>query len=200
MIKSLIFDLGNVIVPFDFARGYAEMQKLCTYPAAEIPARIGPDLVIRLESGTITPDAFIAELQTRLGLDVSEAEFRRIWSTIFLPETLIPQSLIACLKGRYPLVLLSNTNAIHWEMLRETYPLLGLFDHHVLSFEIGAMKPSPRIYAEAVRRAGCLPQECFFTDDVPAYVEGAIRAGLDAIQFTGLDRLLVELERRGVSC
>ncbi len=36
-IKAVIFDLGRVIVPFDFTRGYLRLAPLCGLPAAENP-------------------------------------------------------------------------------------------------------------------------------------------------------------------
>jgi putative hydrolase of the HAD superfamily len=68
----------------------------------------------------------------------------------------------------------------------------------VLSYEVKAMKPDPRIYAAAVEAARCAPQECFFTDDIPEYVEGARRAGIDAVVFEGQEALERELAARGV--
>jgi len=100
---------------------------------------------------------------------------------------------------RYPLVLLSNTNDIHFQMIRRSYPLLDHFDHFVLSYQVGVLKPSPRIYEEAVARAGCRAEECFFTDDVVPYVEGARQAGLDAVRFESYPQLVCELRSRGVS-
>ena len=63
MIKTVIFDLGKVIVPFDFTRGYRAMEPLCGYPAAEIPKRIAStDLVTRFESGKVEPEDFVRQL------------------------------------------------------------------------------------------------------------------------------------------
>jgi FMN phosphatase YigB (HAD superfamily) len=155
VLKALIFDLGGTIVPFDFRRGYAAMEPLCAYPAAEIPARIrSTDLVRRFETGQIEPEAFVEELCRALELRVSYAEFCDLWTSIFLPEPLIPEAVFAVLRRRYPLVLLSNTNDIHFQMIRRSYPLLDHFDHFVLSYQVGALKPSRRIYEEAVARAG----------------------------------------------
>ena len=61
--------------------------------------------------------------------------------------------------------------------------MLRHFDDLVLSYEVKAMKPSPLIYREAIARAQCRPEECFYTDDIAAYVEGARREGIDAVQF-----------------
>lgn len=199
MIKTVIFDLGNVILPFDFKRGYAAMQPHCRYPAEEIPKRISTtDLVRRFESGQVPPRDFVRELSVLLELNVEYEEFCRIWSSIFLPDTLVPESLLAALKKRYRLLLLSNTNAIHFEMVRQSYPLLRHMDAYILSHEVGALKPSPLMYQEAIARAGCRPQECFFTDDIPAYVEGARQIGIDAEQFQGLEKLEADLRARGV--
>jgi FMN phosphatase YigB (HAD superfamily) len=199
VLKALIFDLGGTIVPFDFRRGYAAMEPLCAYPAAEIPARIrSTDLVRRFETGQIEPETFVEELCRALELRVSYAEFCDLWTSIFLPEPLIPEAVFAGLRRRYPLVLLSNTNDIHFQMIRRSYPLLDHFDHFVLSYQVGALKPSPRIYEEAVARAGCRAEECFFTDDVAPYVEGARLAGLDAVRFESYAQLESELRSRGV--
>ena len=199
MIRAVIFDLGKVIIPFDFARGYRALESLCGIPAAEIPARIGAtDLVIRLETGLIAPEDFVRELSEVLGLRIGYAEFCSIWSSIFLPETLIPEAMIAALARRYRLLLLSNTNAIHFEMVRRNYPLLGHFHDFVLSHEVKAMKPAPAIYREAVARAGCPPAECFFTDDIAAYVAAAKAEGIDAVQFTSLEQLETEMRSRGI--
>ncbi len=199
MIKTVIFDLGKVIVPFDLKRGYAALQPHCGYPVEDIPRRIGAtDLVHRFESGEVSPEDFVGQLSELLGIQVSYDQFCDLWSAIFLPDTIVPESMLEGLKRRYKLLLLSNTNAIHWAMVRETYPLMRHFDGYVLSYEVRAMKPSPKIYEEAVRRAGCAPQECFFTDDIAAYVEAARALGIDAVQFTGLEQLERELRARGI--
>jgi glucose-1-phosphatase len=111
---------------------------------------------------------------------------------------LIPESLIELLSERYRLLLLSNTNPIHFEMLRDAYPLLRHFDDYVLSYQVGALKPSARIYQEAIARAYCRPEECFFTDDIAAYTDAARQHGIDALQFQSLAQLESELRKRAV--
>lgn len=199
MTKAVIFDLGRVIVPFDFARGYSRIAALTGLKQTEIPELIRPTgLVDRLESGAIEPREFVREISEILGLKCSYEEFCEIWSSIFLPATLIPEEMLAKIAARYRLILLSNTNAIHFDMIRANYPHLRHFHALVLSHEVGAMKPSPRIYEKAVAIAGCRPEECFFTDDVAEYVEGARRYGIDAVQFESVGQIERELRRRSV--
>lgn len=199
MIKTVIFDLGKVIIPFDFKRGYQGLEQVCGYPAAEIPRRIATtDLVHRFESGLVDPKDFVEQLSRVLDLRINYDQFCQIWSSIFLPDPLIPESLLEGLSKRYRLLLLSNTNAIHFDMLEKSYPLLRHFHHMVLSYRVGAMKPEPAIFREAIARAECHPDECFFTDDIAEYVAAAKREGIDAVQFESRAQIEQELLARGV--
>lgn len=200
MIKTIIFDLGNVIVPLDFPAGYRAISACCGIAPEDVPKRISETgIVPKFESGQMADAEFISEFSSLLGLNVSEAEFRRLWSSIFPPHTLIPESLVTGLRKNYRLLLLSNTNGLHFDMIWENYPLVRHMHDYVLSHKVGAMKPSEKIYRTAIELAGCQPEECFFTDDVMAYVEGARKYGIDAVQFTGHDALLAELTKRGVT-
>jgi len=199
VIKTVIFDLGKVLIPFDFSRGYRAMEPYCDYPAAEIPKRIGAtDLVHRFETGLVEPHDFVEELTRMLALRVDYQQFCEIWSSIFLPGPLVPDSLVAGIGERYRLLVLSNTNAIHFGMVRQSYPILRHFHDLVLSYEVKAMKPAPAIYQAAIARARCRPAECFFVDDIPAYVEGARRQGIDAVQFESCAQLERDLAARDI--
>ena len=197
--KALIFDLGKVLVPFDFMRAYDRMEPLCGYPVAEIRRRTGATgLMSQLETGQIASRDFVSGLGTALGVSFDYEQFCEIWCSIFLPGTLIPESFIIALKERYPLVLLSNTNAMHFQMLERSYPIIGHFEKRVLSHEVGAAKPDPLIYQKAVELAGCRAEECFFTDDIPEYVEGARNQRIDAVQFQSAEQLQRELAQRNI--
>jgi len=198
MYKAIIFDLGKVLIHFDFKRGYRALEGLCPYPAAEIPKRIATtNLVERFETGLVEPHDFVSQFSRLLSLDVDYDRFCRIWSSIF-SETLVPESMLEGLAARYRLLLLSNTNAIHFEMIRASYPLLRHFHDLILSYEVKAMKPRPEIYRAAVERAGCRPEECFYTDDIAGYVEAARQFGIDAVHFQSAEQLQGELTARGI--
>jgi glucose-1-phosphatase len=199
MHKAILFDLGKVLIHFDFRRGYRALEGLCPYTAAEIPRRLaGTGLVERFETGLVEPRDFVDQMCRILDLKVDYDQFREIWSSIFT-DVLIPESMLEGLGQRYRLVLISNTNALHFEMIRQTYGrLLRHFDHLVLSHEVHAMKPQPEIFRAAVECAGCRPEECFYTDDIVAYTEAATRMGIDAVTFESLIQLEGEMRRRGI--
>jgi glucose-1-phosphatase len=199
VIKTIFFDLGNVIIPFDFRLAYTKLQPLCNYPATEIPQRMrGTDLVSRFESGQIPAQQFVKEFSALLELRIGYQEFCDLWTSVFLPDPLIQESLLVNLGRRYPLMILSNTNPIHFDMIRANYPLLRHFEHCVLSYEVGALKPSAKIFEEAVARAGCEAGECFFTDDLAVNVEAARKHGMDAVQFLSTAQLEEDLRVRAL--
>ncbi len=135
------------------------------------------------------PEPFVRELSAALKLDITYPEFCDWWNGVFLPETLVSEALLEDLRSRHRLLALSNTNPIHFAMLKEAYPLLRHFDGYVLSYEVGAAKPEAKIYREAIARAQCDPEECFFTDDLAVNIEAARSHGMDAVQFFSAEQL-----------
>jgi len=146
----------------------------------------------------VEPKDFVTQFSSVLDLHIGYDQFCEIWSSVFLPDPLIPESLLEGISQRYRLLLLSNTNAIHFQMIEQTYPLMRHFHDRILSYRVRAMKPAPAIYREALARAGCRPEECFYTDDIMDYVDGAKREGIDAVQFESSAQIQRELAARGV--
>src|ERR1017187_8131175 len=196
MHKAILLDLGRVLIDFDFGRGYRALAGSCPYTAEEIPRRLaGTGLVGPFETGVGEARDFVDQMCRILELKVEYDQFRGIWSSIFT-DILIPESMLAGLGKHYRLVLVSNTNALHFEMIRETYGhLLRHFDDLVLSYEGHAMKPQPEIFQAAVECAGCRPEECFYTDDIMAYIDAARRMGIDAVAFESRRRGEGEMRR-----
>jgi FMN phosphatase YigB (HAD superfamily) len=199
VIKTILFDVGNVIVPFDFKPAYARMAQRCGCKPEEIPALIrATGLVAPFEKGEIAAEPFVREFSAALRLNITYPEFCDWWSSVFLPETLVSEALLEDLASRYRLLALSNTNSIHFAMLKEAYPLLRHFHDYVLSYEVGAAKPEAKIYREAIARAQCSPEECFFIDDMEVNIEAAREHGMDAVQFLSAEQLDRELRARGL--
>ena len=199
LIRAIVFDLGGVVIPFDFHRGYAAMESLCPYPASEIPKRLrATGLVPLYETGKIESRDFVAQLTRALELQVTFEQFCDLWTAIFLPGTLLPESLFDDLGSRYPLIALSNTNELHFRQVELLYPVIRKFDHLVLSYRVGFAKPDPRIYAAAVAKASCGPEECLFVDDVESYVKGARAFGMNAIRFESASQLSEMFRRFGI--
>lgn len=200
---ALIFDFGNVVAHFDYARACAVLGQAHGLTGPELLERarargLNP-LVRAFESGQITAEAFSRRACRLIGLDVSHAEFAAAWADIFWANEPIA-SLIADLKQRgYPLVLGSNTNDLHAAQFRHQFAAtLAHFDRLVLSHEIGHLKPSPEFYQACVIAAGAVPGDCVFIDDLPENVEGARAAGLSCLCYRTVPALVADLEALGV--
>ncbi len=198
-IKALLFDLGDVIIGLDFDRAYRAAAELSPYAADEIPDLIRQaGLANPYERGEMSSEDFHRRFCNALGMDVPFGRFRQLWGDMFESEPLLDDAFLGGLAANYRLVLLSNTNELHFEFIRDHYTVLRHFDELVLSYQVGVMKPGQEIYAEAVRRGGCRTHECFFTDDKLVNVEAGARLGLEAVVFENPEQLRRTLAERGV--
>jgi len=201
MIKALLFDLGRVLVNVDFDMGYARMAALNGLNAAEVRARLhSTRLAYDFESGLLPSRDFAARVCELMGAKTTFDEFAEVWYSIFHQGPVLPESFIAELHKRYRLVLLSNTNALHYEMLEQRLPVLRHFDDFTLSYKLHVQKPAPAIYWDAIAKAGCAPEECFYIDDLQENIDGGKAVGLQAAQFVNRAQLEADLRAAGVNC
>ena len=86
-----------------------------------------------------------------------------------------------------------------WLQIGRCAPLvLDLMDDRVTSFEAGALKPESRIFEVALEKAQCAPEECFYTDDIAAYINKALTFGIHARLFTTTESLRQSLKELSV--
>jgi HAD superfamily hydrolase (TIGR01509 family) len=200
MIRSVISDLGQVILFFDNQIFFRKLAEFCSFPAAEIARRVQwhKDLVRSFDTGEIGPEDFYREVIQRFDANVDQKTFFTIYSDIFSLNTPV-LDVLADLKGGYRLVLLSNTDIERFGFVRKSFPEIFIFDEYVLSFEVGYMKPHPQIYTEALKKARVQAEECVFIDDMEENIQGAKKAGMDTVLY-GVDTdLKAELRDKGLS-
>ena len=197
MIKTFIFDLGNVIVSFNHNKIVEKLQCDCRQSSDEIFAQaISSKFVQNYNLGKISSAEFFDSVNRALELEMDFADFSQIWNCTFALEPIIPERIIKKLSESYRLLVLSDTNELHFDFIKENFPILDYFDDFVLSHKVGAEKPSKEIFRRVIERAECLPEECIFIDDVEKNVEGARRFGLNAIQFISVEQLEAELKTK----
>lgn len=200
---ALIFDFGNVVAYFDYRKAcehFGRQLGLSGEAFLERVRRQGfSELVQQYESGRIIAEEFSRRVCELAGLEISHDDFAAAWSDIFWLNEPVAE-LVARLKARgYTLVLGSNTNDLHANQFRGQFAeTLAHFDHLVLSYEIGHIKPAADFYHACAKAAGTAPDECVFIDDLAENVEGARSAGLLAVQFRDVTTLLPELHALGV--
>ena len=198
MIRGVIFDFGNVICSFDVEIFLSKLHEWSGLDVETLRDRIyGSLLHSRYERGEISSKEFHREVARRIGVNVPIEELAEGFSDIFTPLE-STHGLIRALKEKYKLGLLSNTNEWHFLRHIRKVPVFPLFDAVTLSFEVGALKPEPEIYLDALRKLSLPPEACVFIDDIGKYAEGAAVLGIRGIRYTGHAELLRELSGLGV--
>jgi len=202
-IRTLLFDLGNVLLYFSHEQMTAQIAQVFDVPESRVRAVLFGDsdnLQRRFERGELAETEFHRTLEAAFGRNVSIDDLRRAGADIFRQNEQLEPLLNAWKELGYRLVLLSNTCVTHYEWVRRRFDILGHFDDYVLSFEVGAVKPEEAIFRTALARIDCSPAECFYTDDVAAYVQQGRTHGLQAEIFTDVPTLVHHLQQRGVPC
>ena len=182
MIRAILFDLGNVLLNFD--HGIITRRMAMAAGIAESPRASFARLTESFEIGELTASDFFAGVERNYELSgrVDLPAFTEMWSDIFWENQELT-ALLPVLARKVRLVLLSNTNALHIEHARRNFPhVFAPFHDCVFSCEIGLRKPDPRIFAEALNRAGVEAENALYFDDIRHYVDAASRLGLHAYQ------------------
>lgn len=200
MVRALFFDLGNVLVPFDYGRFYRRLGPHSKLGTEEIASRFkASEWPALYETGAISTAEFYDKCCHTLDLQMPFAPFAEAWSAIFDSSGNFEAEFFRILASRYTLVLLSNTNELHLQFLLKQFPWLRLFHRFALSFRVGEKKPGSRIYHAALEMAGVQPGDAFYADDVEEYVTAARLLGIShSVVFTTPRRLVEEMTAAGV--
>lgn len=208
--KVLYFDLGMVLVEFSHEIMCGQMAEVAGITSNAVqeallgsPASVAA--LMKYESGRMTTDQFFDHFCQVTDTAPDRKRLADAVCDIFRPIEPMFGLVRRLADAGNRLALLSNTNPLQWDYLRDgRYPVLAVgdpvsaFDWAIVSYEVGAMKPDPEIYAAAARRAGEAPQNVFFTDDRLENIAGALATGFDAVQFVDYDSLVSALRERNV--
>jgi epoxide hydrolase-like predicted phosphatase len=191
----IIFDLGRVLVDFDFKKVISKLKRHSPLSLKEIHAYFQrTPLWDRFERGGVSPENFYKELQKDLKLKGLTFEgFGPVWNEIFT-ENHDTVALLQSLRGKYRLALLSNVNFMHWDYIHQRYGFLKWFDYLITSCAVGHRKPDAEIFRIALHLAGVSPERAIFIDDVASHVRAAQSMGIRAHQFHNATHLRMQLD------
>jgi FMN phosphatase YigB (HAD superfamily) len=198
-IEALLFDLGKVLIDFNFETGVQALHASCSISRDQFEEVLWDETWIRsYERGEISTVQFYEYLRRTANLSMPLLRFRETWSSVFLPGLMVSEKLIASLKRNYPLILVSNTNEAHFEFVRSKYRVVDYFDHHVLSYKVGSLKPDRRIFEQAIAKANRPAETLFFIDDREENIVAARQFGIKTHQFKSEAGLVVALQDAGI--
>ena len=163
-MAALLFDIGNVLLTFDFQRAAARMAERSTLKQEEIIEAIAP-FKNPLESGLMPDQEFMFRAMEAIDFQGSSEEFQDMWCDIFALNE--PMALtLATLPRKLPAYLFSNTNGLHLDWMLGRYAVFKHFDGGIYSHTAKAMKPLAGMYEQVVSTYGVDPAQTFYVDDL----------------------------------
>lgn len=195
MPRTLLSDIGNVLVTFDFTRAAARFAEKCPLAAGQILHTLDP-LKGPLESGQLMGDEFVRQGMAMIEFADTADEFSEIWCDIFATNPAMDATL-ASLPAALPRHLLSNTSDLHKEHLLGAFPIFRHFQGGVYSYLAGCMKPEERIFRIAIESLALNPAETFFVDDLAPNIATARALGFITHHYDPADHGAFERAIRG---
>ena len=201
MYKSIVFDLGGVMV--DFAPRAYLVDRICNEEIEEqvYDLTFGSEEWKQLDAGLVSRfDGNQAMLRNAKAAG-REFEVQGVlddWLHILRPRRRM-QELVRKLKSRgYCVYYLSNIPEDVLDFLTER-DLKGLFDGGVASCEVHINKPDPRIYQALLDKYHLRADECIFIDDRADNLVAASALGFGIYEMHNVGTLLRSLPTFGVS-
>jgi FMN phosphatase YigB (HAD superfamily) len=178
----VVFDLGKVLVDFDYGIASDLLARRAECPPAKIQDLIDHSPLLRqFETGSLSNEEFHRAVCSGVGYSGSFDNFCGIFADIFT-EIRPMIDLQAHLRAQgVPTYIFSNTNGIAVNHIRQKFPFFANFDGYIYSYQVGAMKPDPKIYEALERMSGHRGDQIVYLDDREENIEGGRKRGWQVI-------------------
>ena len=198
-VRAIIFDIGRVLIRIDVGRAMEGMASGTSLLPEELWLAIEKDPRWKdWQEGRISARDWHLRLKQRFGGPATFEQFTQAWNLALDPTPMLSNELFERLSKSHRLGLLSNTDPIHVAHMEPRYDFFSYFPVRIYSCVIGAAKPSPLIYKEALRACRVRAEETVYVDDIAAYVEAAQRLGIRGIQFQSSEQLALAFHDLGM--
>jgi epoxide hydrolase-like predicted phosphatase len=194
-IRAVFFDFGGVIMRTEYQAPRQKLAEQFNMDYDEIDRAVfGSESARRASLGEITEEEHWSTVLKRFKKPASEMQAFR---DLFFGGDVIDHKLmefIGSLQGKVHTGLISNA----WSGLRgflTEKKLINLFDTVVVSAEVGAVKPSAKIYEIALKQAKVKAGEAVFVDDVPENIEACEKVGMKGILFKDTESCISQINR-----
>ena len=182
MVKAVVFDLGKVLVEFDYGIAGRKIAARATMAGAELGRfLVHVPLIIRYETGLLTSEEFFQEVRAASGFLGDMEEFASLFADIFTPIEPMVELQAELRRRGFATYIFSNTNELAIRFIRRTYPFFQNFDGYILSYEHRSMKPDARLYEVVEAQSGCRASEILYLDDRPENIEAGAARGWQVI-------------------
>ena len=200
-LRAVIFDIGRVLVRLDIQRVKSALAQGLPFTPEELWSAVEKDpRWPDWQEGRMAPRDWHLHVSKRFNIPLDFEQFKNVWNLALDPNPIHRASLFAQLAKSHRLGLLSNTDPIHVEKLESTYDFFAYFPKAVRTYSccIGASKPDPLIFRQALRACRVRAEETVYVDDILAYVEASRRLGFTGVHYESPAQLYAELGQAGI--
>ena len=199
MLPTVVFDLGKVLLDFDYsiaAHRIAEKSRSGVDEARFFIAQ--SPLLHRYETGLGTTQEFFAEICRLSGFSGTADEFAEFFSDIFAPIQPMIQLQAELRQAGIRTYIFSNTNDLAICHIRERFPFFNQFDGYILSYEHRSMKPDAKLYEIVERETRSSGREIIYLDDRLENVEAGRNRDWQAILHESPEKSRTALKQLGL--
>jgi HAD superfamily hydrolase (TIGR01509 family) len=180
--EVVVFDLGKVLVDFDYGIAARRIAQSAAMNAADIQRVLDQStLLFRYETGLMSQEQFFNEVREVTGFTGRLETFRSYFADVFSPIDPMIALHEALRQGDVRTCVFSNTNDLAVAHIRRNFPFFSNFDGYVLSYEHGSMKPEARLYEVVERVTGHKYEAILYLDDRLENIEAGRARGWQTI-------------------
>ncbi|HEY3857669.1 MAG TPA: HAD family phosphatase [Verrucomicrobiae bacterium] len=197
--EAVVFDLGKVLVDFDYGISAAKIAPLSRFTPQQIRGLLDHSpLLYRFETGLLTNEQFYTEVCAACGFSGTMDDFSACFADIFseIPAMTTMQSALRA--HGVPTYIFSNTNGIAVPHIRKNFPFFANFNGYVYSYEHKAMKPTAAIYEVVEKMTNCKGDQIVYLDDRLENYEAGRDRGWQAIFHKTPEESIPVLRRMGL--
>jgi HAD superfamily hydrolase (TIGR01509 family) len=199
MVKAVVFDLGKVLVEFDYGIAGRKLAARATMAAADLGKfLVHVPLIIRYETGLLTSEEFYQEVRRGSGFLGDMEEFASLFADIFTPIEPMVGLQAELRRLGFPTYIFSNTNELAIRFIRRRFPFFQNFDGYILSYEHRSMKPESRLYEVVESESGCRGAEILYLDDRLENIETGAARGWQVILQESPEKSRATIQKLGL--
>lgn len=197
-IRVGVFDIGKVLLHFDFKRTTQRLASRCSLPPHEMDKVWVSKLVDDYARGRLSCEEFAKQAARQVGFSGAPEEFLEAWSDIFEPNPAMFDRVHRWKARGLRLFLLSNTCESHVRFFTKRWDIFRKFDGATYSCRVDALKPEPTIYRALLAEFGVEPADAVYLDDLEENIAAARAIGLRGIAYRNESDLVARLAQFGL--
>lgn len=195
MIKAITFDLDGVyFTPDSFSNFKKNLPKKIIDPLIVDQVFQHSDENKQFRRGEMDEATFWSYAKNALGVSLTNDEIFKLLADSYQVDPQVVEVVKKVRSLGYKTCICTNNYPTRIRLLDQKFHFLSDFDIHIFSYQVGAIKPDPKIYQALITAANCRPEEIVYSDDRSANVQAALDLGINSFVYQDFPDFLSRLK------